>query len=496
MSNSPAPSTYDRGFFGHPTGLAILFFTEMWERFSYYGMRGLLILYLTADYASGGMNFDVAKATAIYALYTSMVYLVGLPGGWIGDRLWGQRKSVLYGGVLITIGHIFLAVHPVWAFYTGLVFIVLGTGLLKPNISAIVGQLYRADDVRRDSGFSLFYMGINFGAFFGPLLCGWLGENYDWHLGFGAAAVGMALGLVQYVWGGRYLGDVGLVPAGCSSESERQGLQKKFNIGLVSFAALAIGLVLAGRAGMLTIEAEQLANYFGVLLLIITTGFFTWLFRSGDWTPVERGRLWSIVVLFLAAVFFWAAYEQSGSSFNLFARDWTNLTVLGRTVSPSQLQSLSALFVIICAPFFAWLWIRLGKRQPSSPTKFSLGLIFVGLGFAVMILAALKTRGGHRVGIEWLAVTYFLHVIGEMCLSPVGLSTVTKLAPQRVTGLMMGVWFLAASVGSYLGGRMAGFYESMPLWQLFGIVAAVTIVGGFILAMLSKSIQKMMGGVH
>jgi len=486
----------DTRFFGHPRGLAILFFTEMWERFGFYGMRALLILYLTATVSDGGLEFDAAAAGAIYALFTSMVYLLGLPGGWLADRLLGQRRAVLIGGILIAAGYYTLAVPQIAAFYGGLLLVILGTGLLKPNISAIVGQLYSQEDERRDAGFSLFYMGINFGALGGPLICSYLGERVSWQLGFGAAGVGMTLGLILYLTWGHLLGEAGLHPSRPETEEAAALERRQMMLGLVIAGIVVAVVAVALSSGWVALTAESLSNAFGVFLLILVLVFFGWLFLGGNWTHEERGRLWAIVALFLAASFFWGAYEQAGSSLNLFARDSTDRMIGGWEFPAGWFQWVPALFVIIQAPIFAWLWIRLGRRQPSSPAKFSLGLVFVGLGFIVMMIAATLTAGGTKVGIGWLMTTYFLHVIGEMCLSPVGLSTVTKLAPARVTGLMMGVWFLAAAVGNYVGGRVAGMYETLSLPTLFGIIVATTIGGGIVLALAIRPIRRLMGGVH
>jgi POT family proton-dependent oligopeptide transporter len=480
-------------FFGHPRGLATLFFTEMWERFGYYGMRALLILFMTATAAQGGLGFDYRTAGAIYALYTSAVYLLGLPGGWLADRFLGQRRAVLWGGIVIAAGYLSMALPGQATFFMGLVLVAIGTGLLKPNISAIVGQLYTTEDERRDAGFSIFYMGINIGAFAAPIICGWVGQQVDWHLGFSLAGFGMILGLIQYVWGGKHLGDAGRYPVVPDDPRAAASDRRRLWWAIVIVIVIAIGLFALQSSGMITITATGLADSFGIVLLLVTIVFFAWLLASGHWTSVEFKRLVAIIVLFVAASFFWGAYEQAGSSLNLFAQEFTNRVVWGFEFPASWFQFVPALFVIIQAPIFAWLWMRLDKRQPSSPTKFALGLIFVGLGFVVMVFASLS---GVAVGPQWLLATYFLHVIGEMCLSPVGLSTVTKLAPARVTGLMMGVWFLAASVGNYLGGRTAGLYGSIPLWQLFGYVAATAIGGGIILALLVKPIRRLMGGVH
>jgi POT family proton-dependent oligopeptide transporter len=496
-TQSAGQTSTDTRFFGHPLGLAVLFFTEMWERFGYYGMRALLILYLTAAAVDGGLGFDASDAGSIYALFTSSVYLFGLPGGWIADRVIGQRRAVLIGAILIAAGYYTLALPGLYSLFAGLSLVAIGTGLLKTNISVIVGQLYATEDERRDSGFSVFYMGINIGALAGPLICSFLGEKVAWHLGFAAAGVGMTIGLILYLVGGRILGTAGLHAARPdtpeAARSLRRQLQTGVGIGILGAVVIA-ALVLAG---VITADPASISNAFGVILLVIVVVFFGWLFLTGDWTPVERGRLWAIVALFLAASFFWGAYEQAGSSLSLFAVRNTDRVIGSMSEFPAGwFQQVPALFVLLQAPVFAWLWLRMGKRQPSSPAKFAMGLIFVGLGFVVMMGASVASAGGQLVSPLWLIATYFLHVIGEMCLSPVGLSTVTKLAPARVNSLMMGVWFLAAAVGNYLGGRVAGMYETLDLTTLFGIVAAIPIAAGIVLFLLVPVIRRLMGGIH
>src|SRR5829696_9071157 len=464
-----AARTLDTAFFGHPRGLSTLFFTEMWERFSYYGMRALLILFMTASAASGGLGFDTATAGAVYGLYTSMVYMTTLPGGWIADRLIGQRRAVLYGGIIIAAGHFCMAFSALSTFYLGLFLIVIGTGLLKGNVSVIVGQLYGKDDVRRDAGFSIFYMGINLGAFIAPLICGYLGQRVSWHAGFACAGFGMLIGIVQYTLGAKYLG-----AAGARQQSVIWG-------GVILAAAVIIGG--GAYTGILPITATQIADGAGYMLLIVCVAFFGWLFFAGDWTTEERKRLYVIGVFFLAAALFWSLFEQAGSTLNLFADRDTRTTVFGWSYPSSWFQSMNSLFVWAFAPVFAWLWLYLGRRrqEPATPVKFSLGLILVGAGFAVLIVAARLAQGGVQVSPMWLTVVYLLHTFGELCLSPVGLSAMTKLAPARIGGLMMGVWFLATSVGNFIAGRLAGFYESMPLPALFMNVALFGIVAGVIL---------------
>jgi POT family proton-dependent oligopeptide transporter len=495
----------DTRFFGHPRGLSTLFFTEMWERFSYYGMRALLILFMTASVATGGLGFDTAKAGAIYGTYVALAYLTSLPGGWIADRFLGQRRSTLYGGVVIMLGHMSLAIPSRVTFYLGLLLVVTGTGLLKPNVSTMVGELYGRDDERRDAGFSIFYMGINLGAFTAPLLCGWLAQSgqfrgilasfgispaTSWHWGFAMAAVGMFFGLVQYLAGWKYLGEAGMYPVRPESSESYARQRRQLTIGL-AVVGVVIALLAAGAAtGMVT--AEGVANGVGVFLLVTTVLFFVWLFTVAKWTREERNRLVVVLVLFLAASVFWSVFEQAGSTLNLFADRDTRTEAFGYDFPPSWFQSLNSLFLILLAPVFAWIWIKLGKKDPTSPTKFTLGLVFVAAGFAILVFAAKQAEQGVLVSPLWLTATYLLHTIGELCLSPVGLSAMTRLAPARIAGLTMGVWFLATSVGNYLGGRVGGLYESFSLPGLFGAVAIFALGAGLLLALLIRPIRRML----
>jgi POT family proton-dependent oligopeptide transporter len=486
----PSIAQWDRSFFGHPRGLSTLFFTEMWERFSYYGMRALLILFMTAAVANGGLGFPTSKAGAIYGLYTSLVYLAGLGGGWIADRIVGQRRAVLCGGVLIACGHYSMAIPSLSFFYLGLGLIVAGTGLLKPNISTMVGALYRKEDARRDGGFSIFYMGINVGAMIAPLVCGYLGENINWHYGFGAAGVGMTLGLIQYVWGGKFLGSAGLKASG----SPKDLLVFKRVLGATALlAALGAALVLAG---VLNLNAIGISDAFGVLLAAIVVAVFIWLLNAKGYSKTELRRFWAILVLFIASAAFWSAFEQAGSTLNLFAERNTNLHAwdlpLWGLFRASYFQSFNSIFVIALAPVFAWLWVWLGPHEPSTTAKFSLGLLFVALGFAILIPVA----NGAGVSPWWLTLVYLLHTIGEMCLSPVGLSAMTKLAPARIAGVIMAVFFLSISVGDYIGGRLASVYESFPLPELFAIVAGFCLAIAALLLLLLRPMKRLMGGVN
>jgi len=495
----------DTAFFGHPRGLSTLFFTEMWERFAYYGMRAILILFMTASAATGGLGFDVARAGAIYGTYVALVYMLSLPGGWVADKILGLRKSVLVGGILIMCGQLCLAVPGAPLFYPGLAFIIFGTGLLKPNVSVIVGELYGKDDHRRDAGFSIFYMGINLGAFISPLIVGGLAQSEQfktvlqnwgirpetsWNWGFGVGALGMLCGLIQYVLGWKHLGDAGVRPSVAPDSPDGAKARRQFWIGLGALAAVVALVATLVQTG--TISVETVTNSFSWLYALIVIVFFVSLFAMGEWTRDERKRLIVIVVLFLGAAVFWAAFEQAASTLNLFAQRNTANSLFGWAFPASWFQAVNALMIIALAPVFAWIWVALGRRDPSSPAKFAVGLLFVGLGFLVMMGAAQATGGGHLVSPMWLVVTYLLHTIGELCLSPVGLSSMTRLAPDRVKGMMMGVWFLATSVGNLIAGRVAGLYESFSLTQLFGAVTAFALISSLIMFALVRPIRRML----
>ncbi len=482
------------GFFGHPRGLATLFFTEMWERFGFYGMRAILILFMTATVEQGGLGFDVGKAGVIYGIYMAMVYLMSVPGGWAADRIFGQRRAVLIGGILITLGQFSLGAHRLPFFYLGLVLLVLGTGLLKPCVSTMVGQLYPPGDHRRDSGFSIFYMGINLGGFLSPLIVGYIGQRINWNLGFAVAGLGMMLGLAQFTMGGKYLGSAGLRPEGAPSFGKGYG--RNLLMGAAIAAAVIAGLTLALRSGVLAISSQGLGNVMGMLLIAVTVSIFVWLLSSKEWTPVERNRIIATAILFGAAALFFSASEQQGSTLNLFGDRNTDNHVFGYEFPSSWFQSLNSLFVITLAPVFAWLWIRLGKWEPESLAKFCWGLLLVGLGFAAVGLPALRSGSTGRLHPAWLVVAFFIQTCGEMCLGPVGLSVMTKLAPARVASLMMGIWFLSISVGDYVGGRLASLYETVSPGVLFNGVALVTIAAGLLLTLLSGRLRRLMGAVR
>lgn len=504
MATVTSPAS-DTAFFGHPRGLSTLFFTEMWERFAYYGMRAILILFMTASVAAGGLGLDVGRAGAVYGTYVALVYMLSLPGGWIADRILGLRRSVFYGGILIMLGQLSLAVPGAKLFYLGLALIIFGTGLLKPNVSAIVGELYGKDDMRRDAGFSIFYMGINLGAFIAPLVVGGLaqspwfkgvleGMGFDpttsWNWGFGVGALGMFFGIIQYRLGWKHFGTAGIHPSVPPESTEGRAARRQLGGGIVALLALIATLVVLVRQGVLGIEA--ITSAFGWVYLVLVLAFFAWLFLGNTWTQAERKRLIVIVVLFAGAAVFWSAFEQAASTLNLFAANNTRNSVFGVTFPSSWFQSVNALLIIIFAPVFAWIWMTLGTRDPSSPAKFAFGLLSVGLGFVIMVGAAQASAGGMLVSPWWLVATYLLHTIGELSLSPVGLSSMTKLAPDRVKGMMMGVWFLAASVGNLIAGGVLGFYATFTLSQVFGAVAIFAIVASLVMFALVNPIKRMM----
>ena len=490
--------TGDRSFFGHPRGLATLFFTEMWERFSYYGIRPLLILFMTAALASGGFAFSRESAAAIVGIYASSVYLASLPGGWIADRWLGLRRSIWWGGVLIALGHLSIALSAVFAhqaFFLGLILIVMGTGLLKPNISAIVGPLYPEGGPRRDSGFALFYMGINLGAFVAPFLTGALGERVGWHWGFGAAGVGMLAGLVTFRARAGTLGSIGLVP---SVGVDQQRRVRNITFGAVAILAIFVTLAMIGA---IPINPVAIAQKMTIVIGVLALAYFTYLFFFAGLSRDELKRALVILVLFIFSATFWSAYEQAPTSLNLFARDFTDRTILGWEMPTLWLQSATPFFVIVHSPVFAAVWLALGKRNIdlSSPTKFAFALFCAGLSYLIMVAATNHVIAGGGAGIRvsmlWLLLTYFLQVMGELALSPVGLSSVTALAPPRFIGQMMGVWFMSIALGNLVAGLLGGHVDpekltEMPL--LFQRTAITLFAAAALLALLVIPIRKMM----
>lgn len=492
----------EKKFFGHPVGLSTLFFTEMWERFSYYGMRAILILFMTTPAARDGLGISVEESAAIYGLYTAAVYLLTLPGGWLADNVFGQQKAIWYGGICILIGHLLLAIPgEQYIFFTGLAFVAGGTGLLKPNISTMVGDLYPEGGARRDAGFYLFYMGINIGSFLGQIVVSFAAEKVNWHLGFGLAAAGMLLGLIQFRIRSKTLGTIGLKPKAKEEEAEAlgSGSKKMILVFLLIVVAFVSGLHYFNVIDLAT--ARGVAEAVGVIIVSVTLLYFFYILLVGGLTGAERKRVLVIFFLFIGAALFWAGYEQHGSSFNLFARDYADRVVLGFELPAGSLQAFSPGFVIILAPLFAGLWVRLAARNlnPSMPVKFGIGLLVLALGFVVMYFAALVVTSGQKPNITWLVFSYFLHAAGEMAVSPVGLSSVTKLSPKRYVGQMMGIWFVGAALGNLLAGLFAGGFdphnpEEVP--GLFLTVIAFSGAAGILFILLNPILKKWMGNVQ
>ena len=491
-------------FFGHPRGLATLFITEMWERFTYYGMRALLVLFLVGEVSSGGFGIDDRTAVAIYGLYTAAVYLAGLPGGWIADRLIGAQRAVLCGGAAITLGNAVLAVSSTpRAFYLGLVVIVMGVGLLKPNISAIVAGLYPEGGARLDSAFTIFYVGINVGAFLGPLVTGEAQVLIGARAGFGAAALFMALGVVQFYFTRHHLGSSGsyLAPTATGADSAQVRSRNWMSL----WAAVAVGalLILAVSLGWLPMDAPRLARAVTYVIVVMAVLYFIYYFFVADLTTEERRRGVVLLVLFAGCALFFSGFEQAGSSLNLFAERYTDRTLswLHFTVPASWFQSLNSLFIFIFAPFLAWLWIALARRNlnPSAPAKFALGVMLMGSGFLLMAAAASIVATGTKVLSYWLILTYLFHTVGELCLSPVGLSYFTKLAPKRFVGQMMGMWFLAMSLGNLIASLIAGEFDAknvaaMPGQYMHIVYFSVGL--GAVLLVISRPVKKLMGDVQ
>lgn len=515
MSTPPTadvgPYVTDTRFFGHPRGLATLFFTEMWERFSYYGLRPLLVLFMAAALADGGFGFERSQASAIVGIYGALVYVSSLPGGWVADRLLGLRRAIFIGAMLITGGHLSiglsgfagLAAGKVF-FFLGLALIVLGTGLLKPNISAIVGDLYPEGGARRDAGFSIFYMGINVGAFAGQLITGILGEAVGWHWGFGAAGVGMALGLVVYwLTARKTLGPIGVAPTRLPDPVAQATQERQVKLVVGGGLAVIAALFVLAASGLVTIDAQVIGRYMTFVLVGLALGFFAYVFAAGGLTGDEKKRIGVIVVLFIFAAVFWSAFEQAPTSLNLFARDFTDRQLGSFTIPATWFQSVNSAFIILCAPLFAALWTGLARRgiDLSSPTKFALGLLLAGVGFFLMIFAAQRvvaSGGTLLVSPWWLVASYFFQTLGELCLSPVGLSSMTKLSPRKYVGQMMGIWFLASAVGNLIGGLVGGHVDpekldQMP--QLFTVTTLSLVVATAILGALIVPIRRMMAGV-
>jgi len=488
-------------FLGHPKGLFVCFATEMWERFSYYGMRALLILYLTKHW-----EFSDATSYLIYGAYTSLVYIMPVFGGMLADQILGSKKAVTYGAILLVFGHLGMTVeNSEQIFYLSLALIVSGVGFLKPNISTMVGALYEEGDPRRDSGFTIFYMGINIGAFTATLLCGYLGEQVGWAYGFGAAGIGMLFGLMIFLWGQKYL-------EGLAEPPSKKYLEKVPGMKGITYEywAYMSGILMVVATWFLVQNSQlvgQLLGGFGVVF--IGAWLLYALFRCD---PEERDRLIVVGILILFSLIFWALFEQAGSSLNILTDRGVDRVILGWEVPASMFQSLNAGFIFTIAPLFAMLWIALAKRnmEPSTPIKFSIGIILVGLGFLALVYG-MKSSEGLQTGVLWIILIYLLHTLGELCLSPVGLSSVTKLSPQRIVGFMMGMWFFASAAGNYVAGLIAkatasessgnsseifDIVQKQSFMDVYTDVGLMAIGCGILLAVITPILKKLMHGAN
>lgn len=480
-----------RTLFGQPAGLATLFLTELWERFTYYGIQSLLILFMVAPAAKGGLGLDDRASASIYGLYVGSTYLLGLLGGWIADRLAGAQRAVIAGGVLIALGNALLALGTTSVFFVGLLVIAMGVGLLKPNVSALVATLYPEGGARRDAGFSIFYMGINTGAFIGPLVVPVVATAFGWRIGFGVSAIGMVLGVAQFLWTRRLLGGAGraVPPAQRASWTP---------IGVL--LALLGAVVVLAVSGRLAVDPARLGAFATWAFALLAVAYFAYLLFFAGLDASERQRVLVMVALFAGSVTFWAGYFQQGASFNLFAARYTDMHLFGWNAPPGILQSMDALFVIILAGAFAALWLALGRRgrDPPAVAKFGVALLLLGCGFLVMYVAAQRVLGGHLVLSTWLIATYFLHVCGEMCISPVGLSNMSKLVPPRFVGQAMGMWFLSLSLGGNLAGQLTGQYDASHLESLPALFLRIFwygIVAGAVMLALTPLSRRLLAGV-
>jgi POT family proton-dependent oligopeptide transporter len=482
-----------RQIFGQPRGIATLFLTEMWERFSYYGMRAILILFMTATVANGGLGINDKTASSIYGLYLACAYLTGLAGGWIADRLIGAQRAVLSGGIFIMTGNAMLASGSTQVFFLGLVVTVLGVGLLKPNVSALVAHLYPEGGSRRDAGFSIFYMGINTGSALGSTLVPIAAHHFGWHWGFALPAIGMVFGLVQFLMTRHHLG---LAGRGVAVDANRGSWTP------VIVLVLAIAIIAAlSISGSLRIDPNAVAAAASWLIALLAAAYFVYLIGFAGLDRAGRNRVYVMAALFIASATFWAGYEQMGASFNLFAERYTDRNVLGVEIPAGALQAINPVLIILFAPVLAAVWLSLGRRNRdfSAPAKFALGLMLMGGGFLVMYWASQYVIAGQKVLPTWLIVTYLLHTLGELCLSPVGLSSMTKLAPTRFVGQVMGMWFLSMALGDNVAGQLSGEYDANNLMSLPGLFLKIFwwgALGGGVMLLLTPLLKRLMGGVR
>jgi|SRR5690625_1075007 len=477
------------GFFGHPKGLLTLFFTEFWERFSYYGMRAILLFYMYYEISEGGLGLNITTATSIMAIYGSLIYMSGVIGGWIADRLIGTSQTVFYGGILIMLGHIALAIPAdgMSMLLISIALIVIGTGLLKTNVSTVVGDLYSMEDKRRDSGFNIFYTGINIGALIAPIVVGTLGQKYNFHLGFGVAAIGMFIGLVMFiVTRPKYMGSVGRnVPNPLTNEEKGKVFKTIFVSAIIIAALVSAGV----KFGLLTVDIFTILV--SVLAVILPVIYFTIMFRSPKTSKEERARLATYIPLFIAAVIFFAILEQGSIILARFADQRTQLSFAGFELQSSWFQSLGAFFIVIFAPIFAWLWMKLRDRQFSTTRKFSLGLFFAGFSYLILMLPGLMKGTEVLASPLWLVFSFFLISIGELFISPIGLSATTKLAPAAFASQTMSLWFLANAAGQGINAQIVRLFTPDTEVLYFGVIGLLSLILGFILYVISPKIRHL-----
>jgi POT family proton-dependent oligopeptide transporter len=493
VATPPEQTRADRGFFGHPRGLSTLWFTEFWERVSYYGMRAILLFYMYDRLNQGGLGLPQHLAQSLMSIYGALVFMSSVIGGWLADRIFGSRRSILAGGVLIMFGHICLSIPTggIVALYLSMVLITLGTGMLKPNISKVVGDLYHDRDERRDAGFSLFYMGVNLGAFIAPLAVGGLRDRWGFHAGFSLAAVGMAIALVWYVVGGRLLGNAGRTPANPLTDTDRPRTLRRLGIGLVIVAA-----VVALLAVTHTLSAQLIIDTVSVLGILLPAAYFTVMLRSPKTTPIERSRIVAYIPLFIASLFFWLIEEQGSVVLATFADQRTDLGAFGFHIPPEWFQSINPLAIVLLAPVFVAVWTRLGDRAPSTPRKFSFGLMLAGLSYVFMMAPGLINGTSVLASPLWLVGSFVIVIIGELFLSPVGLSATTKLAPAAFASQMMSLWFLSDAAAQGISAQIVPVFSPSTEVAYFGIVGGLTVVLGVVLYFLAPVVQRAMRGVH
>ncbi|GGV38263.1 oligopeptide:H+ symporter [Streptomyces spectabilis] len=481
----------EKTFFGHPRGLATLFMTEMWERFSFYGMKALLPLYLVAP---GGMDMNAATATAIFSIYMAMVYLLALPGGWFADRLWGPRKTITIAALVIMLGHLTLALPGQAMFFLGLVFVAIGSGLLKANISTMVGHLYNGpDDPRRDGGFTVFYIGINLGAFFAPLAIGTVGEKVNWHLGFAIAAFGMGLGLIQFLLGGRHLSPQSSVVPKPVPRAELMGLVRKAMLWIIA-AVVFYGVAVATDVYTLNWAIVPIT----VSGLLIPIWVLTKIKRDKSLNDTEQSKMTAYIWFFVAAAIFWMIYDQGASTVALFGKNSTDTSIFGFDFPVSWFQSVNPVLIMAMAPVVAWIWLALNRRgqEPNSVVKFASGLFLVGISFFVFLIPLSMAGDGDKVGAYWIVAIYFVHTIGELCVSPVGLSVTTKMAPEKYASQMLGVWFLAVTAGDCTTGLLSIAGVDLNKSGVVAMEATMAIIAAVAVFMYRKKVKALMGDVH